>query len=335
MKIGIVAGVLLAAHCAVASAAGMATLYTSYLRYEIAGKVSDMGASLCEGLVPADAAAVREALEGWKSAQTQRVRRELEAEFGDVAQERFGGFIETLLGAEEKNESLYLVALGRAFELASPPSDYAALRQTVMAGPMAEDMKASAFILGSLQSWTQWKREGRPAPPLTAWLTRSEAGKDATQTTAPKPKAVPPPPGSVAALAAAEGGSQFAVPEEGEEEAPSPLAAYSDLVKQKREQMFKDSTAASEQLLAQRKEWEDDQAQKKTAAAEAEAESVKKHAEALAQADKDAIEQQQNSWQNKLKGVASALVSSAVGAFTGGVGTQAGEKLAEAVFKDK
>lgn len=313
-------------------AGGIATLYESYLRYEFAGRVADTGATLCEGLQPADAAAVREALDGWKSAQTHRVKQDLGREFGDAAQERFGGFVEILLDAEKKGDALYLGAVGRSFGFAQAPADYAALRQAVMSGPMAEDMQASAFILGSLQSWTQWKREGRPTPPLTAWLTRSKTGH-AAPAAAPKPKAPRPPPDSVSALAAAEAAPQMTLPEEGAEESLSPLAAYSDLVKQKRDQMFKDATEASEQLLAQRKEWEEDVAAKKTAAAEADAEAVKKHAEALAQADKDALEQQQNSWKNKLKGVASALVSSTVGAFTGGVGTQAGEKLAEAVFK--
>ena len=98
--------------------------------------------------------------------------------------------------------------------------------------------------------------------------------------------------------------------------------------------MFKDAKAAAEQLETQRKEWEEDYATKKTQQAEAEAEAYKKWSEAMAQADKDALEQRQNSWQAKLKGIAGALVSSTVGAFTGGVGTRAGEKLAKAIFDE-
>ena len=44
------------------------------------------------------------------------------------------------------------------------------------------------------------------------------------------------------------------------------------------------------------------------------------------------LEQQQNSWGNKLKTVVGTTISAAGGAFLGGIGTQAGQKAADALF---
>ena len=60
---------------------------------------------------------------------------------------------------------------------------------------------------------------------------------------------------------------------------------------------------------------------------------MKRHADKLAATEKDALEQRKNSWGNRLKSIVGATVSAATGAFTGGIGTRAGQEAANAIFK--
>jgi hypothetical protein len=60
--------------------------------------------------------------------------------------------------------------------------------------------------------------------------------------------------------------------------------------------------------------------------------NMKNQADKLATAEKDALDQRQNSWGACLKTIVGSLVSSATGAFTGGIGARAGEEAVNAVF---
>jgi hypothetical protein len=82
----------------------------------------------------------------------------------------------------------------------------------------------------------------------------------------------------------------------------------------------------------ERRAAEDEAAARKLAAAQAEADAVRKQAEKLAAAESEAIEQRRNSWSGRLKSVLTTAIGATSGAFLGNVGSRAGEAAAEALF---
>lgn len=66
--------------------------------------------------------------------------------------------------------------------------------------------------------------------------------------------------------------------------------------------------------------------------AAAEADNMTAQAEKLAAVEKEALEQRQSSWGNRIKNIFSSTVGAATGAFTGGVGARAGQEAVDAVF---
>jgi FtsZ-binding cell division protein ZapB len=103
--------------------------------------------------------------------------------------------------------------------------------------------------------------------------------------------------------------------------------------KKRSERRLEEAQAGMEQVASERQAAEEEYAAKKTAAAQAEAEAMKRHADKLAATEKDALEQRKNSWVNRLKSIVGATVSAATGAFTGGIGTRAGQEAANAIFR--
>ncbi|MBO4448059.1 MAG: hypothetical protein J5807_01065, partial [Kiritimatiellae bacterium] len=71
---------------------------------------------------------------------------------------------------------------------------------------------------------------------------------------------------------------------------------------------------------------------KKQAAAAAEAAAMQAQAQKLAAAEQEAVEQDQNSWKTRVKGIVSSAAGAAGSAFLGGVGSRVGEAAAQAVF---
>jgi hypothetical protein len=103
--------------------------------------------------------------------------------------------------------------------------------------------------------------------------------------------------------------------------------------KKKQELRMAEAQAAMQQVAAERQSAEQDLAARKQAEAQAEAVAVQNQAQKLAATEKQALEQQQNSWGNKLKAIVGTTISAAGGAFFGGVGAQAGQMAANALFK--
>jgi FtsZ-binding cell division protein ZapB len=80
---------------------------------------------------------------------------------------------------------------------------------------------------------------------------------------------------------------------------------------------------------------EQEAAARKTAAAQVEVDAMRRQADKLALVEREALEQRRNSWRNRLRSILVGTVSAATGAFTGGIGTQAGQRAAEAIFPPK
>jgi len=119
---------------------------------------------------------------------------------------------------------------------------------------------------------------------------------------------------------------------EEEEDDESFLDSFTGLRNEKRDRMLEEAKAGMEQVAAERKAAEDDYAQRKLAAAQKEAEAMKRHAQDLAAAEEQALKQRERSWGSRLKRIVGATVSAAGGAFLGGVGERAGQEAADALF---
>ncbi len=50
--------------------------------------------------------------------------------------------------------------------------------------------------------------------------------------------------------------------------------------------------------------------------------------------EQEAVEPRANSWMGRLKNIVSATVGAATGAFTGGIGAEAGHQAADALFNN-
>jgi len=112
------------------------------------------------------------------------------------------------------------------------------------------------------------------------------------------------------------------------------LEAFGAQRKDRRDRLVKEAQEGMAQVSAERQQAEQELASKKQAEAQAEAEAIKNHAQRLADTEKQALDQEQNSWSAKLKGVVGATISAAGGAFFGGIGAQAGQMAANAIFQD-
>ena len=62
------------------------------------------------------------------------------------------------------------------------------------------------------------------------------------------------------------------------------------------------------------------------------AEAMRAQSQKIAAVEQEAIDQRANSWMGRLKNIVSATVGAATGAFTGGVGAEAGRQAADAIF---
>ncbi len=88
-----------------------------------------------------------------------------------------------------------------------------------------------------------------------------------------------------------------------------------------------------QQMAAEREAFEQEAAARALAQAQADAEAMKAQAQRIAGAEEEAMKQRENSWGNRLKRIAGGTVSATIGAFTGGVGAEAGRRAAAEIFR--
>ena len=257
------------------------------------------------------------------------VRQELTAQFGGQGRAQFEQFVTAYSEAENKNDAHYLRGLCAALGASQPyPADFAVLRQLGLTAWLQPDIEASSKFLADIQLWLQLKGRTPNMPPLAAWLARD-------QPAAVPARVVPPPQKTIAQQLA---GAEAPMPEfKAEDEAApgaNPLEAFSAQRKERRERAAKEAQEAMAQVATERQQAEQEYASKKQAEASAEAEAIKNHAQRLADAEKQAIEQEKDSWSTKLKGVVGATITAAGGAFFGGIGAQAGQMAANLIFQN-
>lgn len=309
-----------------------AVLLRSYYRYLVTQQVGDQVKAMTAPLSKADSAAVQEALSGWTGQRMEIVRQELTTQFGEQGRPRFEQFFTGYSEAEGKNDPQFLRGLCDQLGANNPyPADFAALRQLGLNAWLQADIQASSKFLTDVQMWLQLKGRTPDMPPLAAWLARDQpAARPAAAPVRAAPKA--PPPSIAQQLANAEAPLPEFQPEP-EGATPNPLEAFSAQRKERRERAVKEAQEAMAQTTAERQAAEQEYASKKTSEAQAEAEAIKNHAQKLAAAEQQAIEQEKDSWSTKLKGIVGATISAAGTAALTAVGGQAGQMAANAIFK--
>ena len=307
-------------------------LLRSVFRMQLVDQLPGQIQPLLSGVSTGEVLQVKVAYDRWTEGEMNSIRNELQPRFGAAARERFEAFSTALANAESSKDAEYLQQLATQLALHPPPRDYDELHHKFTTLKLVDSIHSTSGFMSNLQTWLLLKQRMPNMPPLDAWLTRDQK----TAATAPAaPVAAPPPPKRSTAMQLAD--AEPAMNEYKEEEGQTNemlLASFSSSLKERRETIRQQAEKGMQTVTSERERAEQDLATRKQAEATAEAEAIKNQAQKLADAETQAIEQRANTWESKLKTVVSSTVSAASGAFFGGLGTQAGEKLSKSLFKD-
>lgn len=293
-------------------------MFEALLHYTLANEVREAARKLAEGASDADGAAIREVAEDWFASQTERMRAVLEGALGAAARECFQAFADTFTAAESAGDAAYLRRLVTDLGAQPPLADYPALRRWAMEQWLSEPLASGARLLSEMQTWAEVRARDPNAPALDAWLERGA-----------RPPAAPRRP--VNSLAAAEARSPA-----WDDSTPAPSGALEAFAQRRRERRalaLEQAQAGMQQMAAERQAFEQEAAARKLAQAQADAEAMKAQAQKLAAVEEEAMKQRENSWGNRIKRIVGGTVSAAVGAFTGGIGAEAGRRAASEIFR--
>lgn len=325
--------VVLGASVAQAMMSQDALLCASYLRYTLYREVAAQATALGAQASDADRAQVEKAAADWSAGQIKAVRKALTASFGQDAKARFEQFVKDFTAAEKAGDPAFLARLDGDLGLVPAPADYTGLRRAVVQSLLSQDVATGSEWLGNVQTWLDLRTKKPGTPDLDTWLGRSEQAAAATGwqfTRSDGTTATPKKPANDLVSAEPEMGEYTPPPEDDS----SPLDTFDTLRKERRKKEMEEAQQGMQQVAAERQAAEEEYASKKRVAAQAEAEALKRQAQDLADVETQALEQRKNSFQAKLKEVVGGTIKAGVGAFTGGIGTRAGEELANEVFDD-
>ena len=302
------------------------TLVSAYFRYLLTQQIPAQAETLTAETPAALRSQVTEATTRWTGDLLERLRSSLEQELGESARQKFGDFVAAYTTAEHANDPAYLKTLVRDSGVDNPlPATYADLHRTISASWLKTDLDSGAALLSEIQTWLDVSRRNTDTPPLAAWLGRQSRMVASKPAASPTPK---PDPRQNLRDAETEAGTF----KNDASDSTAALDAFSLSRPDRRQKTVEEAQAGMQQIAMERDTAERDLAARKTAAAQTEAEAIKRQADKLAAVETEALEQRKNSWGNKLKGVLSATVGAATGAFSGGIGTEAGSRLANAIF---
>ncbi len=301
-----------------------AVLLNAYARFVLASEVHAQALNLATPLPKADADQVARQAKAWMDSETRRMREDLSARFGEAARDRFSAFVSEYTTAEGQNDLHYLGRLAGDAKLGETPLEFPAMRRLVLEKWLAAPFEDAGRLLGEMQTWADLRSRDPQAPPLDAWLSRSQSAQT-------PPSAASAPPKPVNPLAAAEAEApEFAPPPDGP--SASPMDAFAQSRKDKRDRALQEAQAGMQQMAMERQAAEQEYSAKKMAEAQTDAEAMRAQAQKLAAVEQEAIDQRANSWMGRLKNIVSATVGAATGAFTGGIGAEAGRQAADALF---
>ena len=297
-------------------------LLAAYARFVLAREVQTQALNLAQPLTEADARQVADQAAAWMSSETAQLRGQLDDRFGEGARVRFAEFVAAYTAAEGTNDLHYLGRLAGDAKLGETPLEFSALRRLVLDKWLAEPFAAGGQLLGEMQTWVDLRSRNPQTPPLAAWLARKESGAAVAPAVPAKP---------VNPLAAAEAQPPDFIPPPAGPPA-NPMDAFAQSRSEQRDRALQDAQAGMQQMAMERQAAEQEYAAKKLAEAQAEAEAMRAQSLKLAAVEQEAIDQRANSWMGRLKNIVSATVGAATGAFTGGIGAEAGRQAANAIF---
>jgi len=309
---------LLTLGAGVAAAADDATdtqvLLKSYYSHAIIREVQAGAQAMIKGRDGGIATQVVEAASQWAAGRKQAVRAELAARFGNDAKPCFAFFVGRYTEAEDKGDAQYLATLNNELRIAPPPRSYADLRRALTERWFKADIAAIGKKMGDIQTWVDLAAAGRKVPTLAQWLDRDR-----------------PPARAANSLAAAEAPLPDFKKDDGKQTA-SPLDAFGSGREARNERTMAEAQAGMKQVAEERRAAEEEEGKRQAADAQREAEGVKAYAQKLADAEKEAMEQRQNTWSARLKRLAVSVVTGSASAVTAGVGSAAGAAIAEQMF---
>ena len=296
-------------------------LLTAYMRFVLAREIQAQAQNLAKPFAEGDARQIAEQANAWMASETTALRASLDARFAETAKDRFAGFVSEYTSAENQNDLHYLGRLAGDARLGDTPLEFAAMRKMVLDKWLTKPFQKGSRLLGEMQTWAEVRSKNPQTPPLAAWLARDTTTPAATQ---PQPKPVNP-------LAAAEAETPAWTASD-TPPPPNPMDTFAQSRKEKRDRALQDAQAGMQQMATERQAAEQEYAAKKMAAAQADADAMRAQSQKLAAVEQEAIDQRANSWAGRLKNIVSATVGAATGAFTGGIGTEAGRQAANALF---
>ena len=300
-------------------------LLNSYTRFVLTREVQAQAAQFAQVLPEADAQQIADQAAAWMAAETDDMRAALDQRFGNSARARFSDFVAEYTAAESQNDLHYLGRLAADAQLGQTPMAYPAMRRLVMDQWLQPTFQSGSRLLGEIQTWAEIRSLSPQTPNLEAWLNR------ATPTPSAPAPAQTAPTRSVNPLAAAEAPAPEWVTPAATASA-NPMDAFTQSRQDKRDRAQMDAQAGMQQMAMERQAVEQEYAAKKSAEAQADAEAMRAQAMKLAAVEQEAIDQRANSWMGRLKNIVSATVGAATGAFTGGIGAEAGRQAADALF---
>ena len=306
-----------------------ALLLKAMFRLDVAQHVVNQAAKIAEPCEPDVAAEVVAAAKTYQARESGAIRDALEGAFDDQARTVFGDFVDAYAKASESDNAAFLATLVKAVGGwgEDPPADYAALRSGMVQRVLREEIAAAGRFLADVQTWVDLKGRAEDVPPLAAWVDRAAPVGTTTRQVVKRRK-----PAKRNPLRDSEAQAEDFEGESGGGDGA--LEGFGAARKERREKALQDAQAGMQQVAEERRAAEEEFAAKKTAAAQAEADAVRKQAEKLAAAESEAIEQRKNSWSGRLKSVLTATIGATSGAFLGNVGGRAGEAAANAIFNE-
>lgn len=338
IRTGVAGGLSLALALCASATAGMPVrepaetsptrvLLESVYRLGIGSQVSERAKALVRGLDVSDVVEVEVAIDAFRLGLGEHIRLALGDVFGGSARELFGTFVEQFTEAEAASDLAFLVRVTELsdLEVVTPVETYDALRTIVIGDWLKADVAAAVAFLVDVQTWLDLRERNADVPSLRDWLDR---GRPVQVEAVAEPERE-----SVRRRNPLRDAEAKANPFEGVDDADGgSLDQFGAARAERRRKAMDEARSGMQQVAEERRTAEEEAASRKLAAAQAEAEAVRKHAERLAAAESDAIEQRRNSWGNRLKSVLTTTIGATSGAFLGNIGSRAGEAAAEAVF---
>lgn len=295
-------------------------LLSAYIRFGMTQTIEQRVQAMGKEASSITAAQLSTVTGQWKQERFTEIRSELVSAYGEAAPQEFSKFIASYTEAESKNDAAYLAKLVGRITGQKRITQYNELREHMSENYLKEFSKGCVDLMSNIEAWITMTEDNLVVPPLHIWLSRDERTEKPAEKTS-----------SADRLRNAEAVSDMD-PAVLEKKSESLLSQYEGAKDKRNKTKLARAQASMAQLAKERKSYEDAYAKKTLARATADAEGMKRQARKIADAEKDAMKQYQNSWSMKFKRLIGATVGATSNAFFGGIGARAGAEAAKLLF---